>query len=227
LKPNKVLGRSVSRRRKPEEGFSEDEVLANQNYFEEIENLLHLETPSTSFREKLITLIGECRAVKGMWAEAPRRKAIHAELKSLQTAFRRNPDNIQDHLSHLSPEALFQVEAKGLTEDISPNNVKKVIQSAIHDVPKDTGGVPADQGLRFLAMRYGALYKEHTGTFPTATYESTKKPKSASFLRSLLIVDSLTWPLNYAQLNDDEAEAQEIRMSALEDICKTLFYRRK
>jgi hypothetical protein len=227
VKLTHILGHSVARKRSPKDVFSEDEVAANQDCLGEIENLLCLATPDATFREKLIRLIGDCRAFQSMWKEAPRRKIVNKELKTLQAAFRRRPKDIQEHLSILSPEGLFQLEAKGLTESTSSSNMKKIIQAAIKNVPKDIGGSAADQGLRFLSMQYGALYKEHTGLHPVPISGSPKNPESGIFLRSLFLVDKLTWPPDCYEIDTDEADEHEKRLSAIEDICKTLLYRKK
>ncbi len=119
MKSTHVLGRSVARKRKPEEVFNEKEVEANQARFGELEDLLRLRSPDTPFREELVELIGQCRAFKSMWSDAPRRKLVHAELKALQTAFRRQPEKFQKHLSDLSPEGMLRLNLQGLNEGTS------------------------------------------------------------------------------------------------------------
>jgi len=192
-KPTHVMGRSVARMRKPEEVFSEEEINASEARFEKLENLLQLKTPDTQFREELVRLIGYCRAWKSMCSDAPRRKLVHAELKALQTAFRRQPVKFQEHLSDLSPEATLRLNYQGLTEDTSQDELKKIIQAAIKDTPKDTGGRPANETLRFLVGQFAKLCEAKTRLRPALTYNDYKKQHGGKFLECLGVVETMAW----------------------------------
>ncbi len=166
MKSTHVLGRSIARKRKPEEVLTEEEVKANQDNFEKLEELLELRTPDEFFREELVRLIGDCRAFKSMWSDAPRRKLVYTELKAMQTAFRRQPGKLQEHLSDLSPEAMLRLNLQGLNEDTSQGEMKKIIQTAIKDTPKDVGGVAANEPIRFLVGQFSKLCKQKTRLRP-------------------------------------------------------------
>lgn len=193
MKSTHVLGRSVARERKPEEVFSEEEVKANQGRFEELEKLLKLRTPDIPFREGLVKLIGESRAFKSMWDDAPRRKLVHAELQALQTSFRRQPENLQEHLSDISPEAMHRLNLNGLTEDTNQEEMKKVIQATIKDTPKDKGGVAANEPLRFLVGQFAKLCEQKTKLQPALTYNAYTERHSGWFITCLSVVEAMTW----------------------------------
>jgi len=193
VKSTHVLGRSVARKRKPEEIFSEEEARANHDRFGKLEKLLQLRTPDTPFREELVRLIGDCRAFKSMWSDAPRRKLIHAELKTLQTTFRRQPEKFQEHLSDLSPEVMLRLNLQGLTEYTSQDEMKKIVQAAIKDTPKDAGGVAANEPLRFLVGQFAKLCEEKTRLRPALTYNAYKEQHGGKFLECLGVVETMTW----------------------------------
>jgi hypothetical protein len=214
VKSTHVLGRSVARKRKPEEVFTEKEVKANQDRFEKLEKLLQLKTPDKSFREELVKLIGECRAFKSMWSDAPRRKLVHAELKTLQTAFRRQPEKLKEHLSGLSPEALLRLNLRGLDEETSQGEMKKVIQAAIKDTPKDLGGVAANEPLRFMVGQFSRLCDQKTRLNPALAYDAYSERHSGLFLECLSVVEQMIWNT----VTDSEA---------LAEVFKVLFYNKK
>ncbi len=214
MKSTHVLGRSVARERKLEEVFSEEEVKANQGRFEELEELIQLKTPDTSFREELVRLIGQCRAFKSMWSDAPRRKLVHAELKALQTAFRRQPEKFQKHLSDLSPEGMLRLNLQGLNEGTSQDEMKKIVQAAIKDTPKDAGGVAANEPLRFLVGQFSKLCDQKTPLQPALTYNAYEEQFSGTFLECLGIVAAMTWK---------ESPSNE----TLVEVFKVLFYKGK
>ncbi len=165
----------------------------NQDRFKELKKLLQLKSPDTQFRGALERLIGDCRAFKFMWSDAPRRKLVHADLKVLQTAFRRQPEHLQVHLSNLSPEETLRLNLQGLNEDTTVDEMKKIIQAAIKYTPKDTGGVPADEPLRFLVGQFARLYEEKTKLRPTLTYNAYSEQHKGRFLQCLEIAATMGW----------------------------------
>ncbi len=214
MKSTHVLGRSIARKRKPEEVLTEEEVKANQDNFEKLEELLELRTPDEFFREELVRLIGDCRAFKSMWSDAPRRKLVHAELKALQTAFRRQPEKFQKHLSDLSPEGMLRLNLQGLNEGTSQDEMKKIVQAAIKDTPKDAGGVAANEPLRFLVGQFSKLCDQKTPLQPALTYNAYEEQFSGTFLECLGIVAAMTWK---------ESPSNE----TLVEVFKVLFYKGK
>ena len=246
IKPTHMLGRSVARKSNPEDEFDEEELEANKNRFAKLEKLLQLNSPDASFRENISQLIEYGRAIKVMWLESPRRKDVGEELKSLQTSFRRKPEMLQKLLAKLSTHTISSLELNGLTEDylyegIIYKDIQKIIQQTLKHISNDKGGVRPDLGLQSLILQYAQLYKELTGNPIRVTFNSPKQPDSGVFMRTLLIIDAMTWKHDYdleydinADDDDDDYKPDEKREDnidkrndALEDMCKTLFYRGK
>ena len=209
-----MLGRSVARKSDPEEDFSDKERRRNRSQFKELENLLKLKSPNRKFRSELVDLIGDCRGFDSLWQEAPRLKLVHAELKGLQTAFRRRPEKLQEYLSNLSEEATYRLNLIRQTEDTPPNEMQKVIQAAIKDTPKDKGGVSAHEEMRFFVGNFAQLIEKRTTFGPTLTYSAYNEQHSGVFLECLELVSAMIW-------------GTEANRESLADVTKLLFYKKK
>jgi hypothetical protein len=213
VKSAKLLGRSESTLRNQNDYFDYDEIVANEDQFQTLENLLHKRSPDTEFRYSLVELISLCRSMHSMWLNAPRRKLVREELQVLRKRYRQHPDDISEHLDSLSSEAMCCLEKNGLLEATDDTPLMKIITATIKSVPKDVGGVEAKEGQHFVVDQFAQFCKSQTRLDPALTYNAYNNLYGGTFLDCLVIFYELAFK-------------SEANKSALAETFKLLFYKK-
>lgn len=188
--PRRMMGTAgvAARRRPPEENFGVWQYRASRQKFRDIETILRIERIDKTFRRDIMEMLSEYLAFKAMWLGAPKRMKIHDELRGLKTTCRRQPENVLGALATLRPETLHRLNLCGLDDETPANALPTIIEAALIEVPKDTGGRAVNEHHRFLVEQFGKLYEQHARQRPTLAYREDTDEYEGAFLKCLVIL---------------------------------------
>lgn len=214
--PSRMMGTAgiAARKISPEEKFGEQQQTVHEHQFSELETLFKIKGPDSEFREEIVDLLDDTIGFQTILDHAPKRNAVHQELHSLQTSYRRKPCDIKDAIGGLSPEALHRLNIYGLNETTTQRNFPTVIKSAIDHTPKSYGARPVNEHHRFLADQFSKLYVRRTGDKPSLIYRYDSGEVTGAFLECLCILFQMV----FSSPPTREGIAQ---------LCKRLFYKLK
>lgn len=214
--PSRMMGTAgiAARKKKPDEKFGEQQQIAHQHQFSELESLFKIKGPDAEFRDEIVDLLDAALGFKAILFSSPKRTAVHQELHRLQTSLRRRPNEIEDAIADLSPEARHRLDIYGFVESSEKCDLPTIVKSAIDHTPKSKGGSPAKEHHIFLTFQFSILYEKHTGCKPSLSYNYYTGEMGGRFLDCLCILFQMAF-------------SPPPTRDAIAQICKRLFYKAK